>query len=74
MAAYVHKLGGQGRLLFGRTSPPPPMFGLTADTQDELHASLRGSAFAVTLVLQSGRSRSWLPGTTCSPKMSVIAR
>jgi hypothetical protein len=35
---YVNKLRGQGRLLLGRTTPPPPLFGLTADTQDELHA------------------------------------
>jgi Protein of unknown function (DUF4031) len=38
MAVYVNKLRDRARLLFGRTSPPPPWFGLTADTQDELHA------------------------------------
>ena len=38
MAVYVNKLRDRARLLFGRTSPPPPWFGLTADTQDELDA------------------------------------
>ena len=38
MAVYVSKLRGQGRLLLGRVTPPPPYFILTADTQDELHA------------------------------------
>ena len=38
MAVYVNKLRGQGRFLLGRVSPPPPLFGLTADTEDELHA------------------------------------
>jgi hypothetical protein len=38
MAVYVNKLRGQGRLLLGGTAAPPPLFGLTADTQDELHA------------------------------------
>jgi hypothetical protein len=37
MAAYVNKSRDRSRLLFGRTAPPPPLFGLTADTQDELH-------------------------------------
>jgi Protein of unknown function (DUF4031) len=35
VAVYVNKLRGQGRLLAGRTAP---LFGLTADTEDELHA------------------------------------
>jgi len=38
MAVYVNKLRDRSRLLFGRTAPPSPLFGLTADTQDELHA------------------------------------
>lgn len=38
MAVYVNKLGGQGRLLMGRTIPPKPYFGLSADSEDELHA------------------------------------
>jgi hypothetical protein len=36
MAVYVSKLRGQGRLLVGRGATP--CFGLTADTEDELHA------------------------------------
>jgi Protein of unknown function (DUF4031) len=36
MAVYVNKLRGQGRLLVGRGATP--FFGLTADTEDELHA------------------------------------
>ena len=62
MAAYVHKLGGQGRLLFGRTSPPPPMFGLTADTQDELHA------FAARLGIRRN------PGTPVGPQQELVTR
>lgn len=65
MAVYVNKLRDWARLFLGRTAPPPPLFGLTADTQDELMPSLRGSAFAGILVPRSGHSRSWLPGTTC---------
>ena len=38
MAVYVNKLRDRSRFLLGRTAPPPPLFGLTADTQDELHA------------------------------------
>ena len=38
MAVYVYKLRGQSRLLLGRVAPPPPLFGLMADAEDELHA------------------------------------
>jgi hypothetical protein len=38
MAVYVNKLRDRSRLFYGRTAPPRPLFGLTADTQDELHA------------------------------------
>ncbi|MGH3254938.1 MAG: DUF4031 domain-containing protein [Streptosporangiaceae bacterium] len=38
MAVYVYKLRDLSRLLMGRTAPPPPLFGLSADTEDELHA------------------------------------
>ena len=38
MAVYVYKLRGPSRLLMGRTAPPPPLFGLAADAEDELHA------------------------------------
>ena len=38
MAVYVNKLGGMGRLLAGRSTVPLPLFVLTADTEDELHA------------------------------------
>jgi len=54
MAVYVYKLRGQSRLLFGRVTPPPPMFGMTADTEDELVPSLRGLAFAGTPVTPVG--------------------
>jgi hypothetical protein len=64
MAVYVNKLRDWGRLFLGRTAPPPPLFGLTADTQDELHAFAASSAFAGTLVPRLGHSRSLLPGTT----------
>ena len=37
MTVYVHKIRGQSGLLSGRT-PNDPWFGLTADTEDELHA------------------------------------
>jgi hypothetical protein len=45
MTVYVHKLRGQSGLLDGAT-PNDPWFGLTADTEDELHA------FAAKLGLQ----------------------
>jgi hypothetical protein len=48
MAVYVNKLRVQGRLLLGRVSPPPPLFSLTADTQDEL------DAFAAKLGIRRG--------------------
>jgi Protein of unknown function (DUF4031) len=35
---YVSKLRGIGRLLAGDTTVPPPLFVLTADSEDELHA------------------------------------
>ena len=38
MAVYVSRLRDRSRLLLGRVAPPPPLFRLTADTQDELHA------------------------------------
>jgi Protein of unknown function (DUF4031) len=38
MAVYVYKLRDPSRLFMGRTAPPPPLFGLSADAQDELHA------------------------------------
>ncbi len=38
MAVYVYKLRDPSRLFMGRTAPPPPLFGLTADAEDELHA------------------------------------
>jgi hypothetical protein len=38
MAVYVSKLRGQSRFLLGRTAAPPPLFALTADAEDELHA------------------------------------
>jgi hypothetical protein len=37
MTVYVHKLRGQSGLLSGRRLDDP-WFGLTADTEDELHA------------------------------------
>ena len=64
MAVYVNKLRDRSRLLYGRTTPPPPLFGLTADTQDELHAFAASLAFAGHLVPRLGHSRR-LPGTTC---------
>ena len=39
MAVYVNKLRHQLWLFMGgRTAPPPPLFGLSADSDDELHA------------------------------------
>ena len=38
MTVYVYKLPGQSHGLFGRSPYPDPWFGLTADTEDELHA------------------------------------
>jgi Protein of unknown function (DUF4031) len=62
MAVYVNKLRGQGRLLLGRTPPPRPFFGLTADTQDELHA------FAAQLGIRRD------PGTPVGPQHELVTR
>ena len=62
MAVYVNKLRDRSRLLFGRTSPPPPLFGLTADTEDELHA------FAARLGIRRD------PGTPVGPQQELVTR
>ena len=46
----------------GSTAPPPPLFGLTADTQDELHA------FAALLVIRRD------PGTPVGPQQELVTR
>jgi hypothetical protein len=62
MTVYVHKLRGQSGLISGRT-PNDPWFGLTADTEDELHS------FAERLGLQRNM---YQPGTpTGSQQVSV---
>jgi hypothetical protein len=38
MAVYISKRRDRSRLLLGRTTGPPPLFTLTADAEDELHA------------------------------------
>jgi hypothetical protein len=39
MTVYVNKLRGQLWIFVGgRTAPPPPLFALSADSEDELHA------------------------------------
>jgi hypothetical protein len=39
MTVYVNKLPRQVWIFMGgRTAPPPPLFGLSADSEDELHA------------------------------------
>jgi hypothetical protein len=60
MAVYVNKLRDRSRLLYGRTTPPPPLFGLTADTQDELHA------FAASLGIRRD------PGTPVGPQQELV--
>jgi hypothetical protein len=62
MTVYVNKLRGQGRLLMGRVAPPPPVFGLTADTQDELHA------FAERLGIRRD------PGSPVGPQHELITK
>lgn len=37
MTVYVYKLPGQSHAFFGRSPSPDPWFGLTADTEAELH-------------------------------------
>ncbi len=63
MTVYVYKLRGQGGLLYGRTPHPSPWFGLTADTEDELHA------FAGRLGL--GRNV-WQPGKPTGPQQVSV--
>jgi len=62
MAVYVNKLRDRSRLLMGRTAPPPPFFGLTADSQDELHA------FAAMLGIPRD------PGTPVGPQQELVTR
>jgi hypothetical protein len=62
MAAYVNKLRDWSRLFYGRTPAPPPSFGLTADTQDELHA----------LAAKLGIRRD--PGTPVGPQQELVTR
>ena len=62
MAVYVNKLRDRSRFLYGRTTPPPPLFGLTADTQDELHA------FAASLGIRRD------PGTPVGPQQELVTR
>jgi hypothetical protein len=61
-AVYVNKLRDWSRFLYGRVSPPPPLFGLTADTQDELHA------FAARLGIRRD------PGTPVGPQQELVTR
>ena len=62
MALYVYKLRDPSRLLMGRTAPPPPLFGLMADADDELHA------FAARLGIRRD------PGTPLGPQHELITR
>jgi Protein of unknown function (DUF4031) len=62
LAVYVNKLRDRSRLFYGRTAPPPPLFGLTADTQDELHA------FAARLGIRRD------PGTPVGPQQELVTR
>jgi Protein of unknown function (DUF4031) len=62
MTVYVHKLRGQSALLSGRTSYDP-WFGLTADTEDELHA------FAARLGL---RRSMFQPGGPTGPQQVSV--
>ena len=58
MAVYVNKLRDRARLFLGRTTPPPPLFGLTA----ELHA------FAARLGIRRD------PGTPVGPQQELVTR
>lgn len=62
MTVYVHKLRGQSGLLAGRPLDDP-WFGLTADTEDELHA------FAAKLGLQR---KMFQPGTPTGPQQVSV--
>jgi hypothetical protein len=62
VAVYVNKLRDRARLFYGRTAPPSPLFGLTADTQDELHA------FAASLGVRRD------PGTPVGPQQELVTR
>jgi hypothetical protein len=62
VAEYVNKLRDRSRLFLGRTAPPPPLFGLTADTQDELHA------FAARLGIRRD------PGNPVGPQQELVTR
>ena len=62
MAVYVNKMRDRSRLFLGRTAAPPPVFVLTADAEDELHA------FAAQLGLRRD------PGTPAGPQHELITR
>jgi hypothetical protein len=62
MTVYVHKLRGQSQLLSGRRLDNQ-WFGLTADTDDELHA------FAARLGLQRNMFQ---PGTPTGPQQLPV--
>jgi hypothetical protein len=62
MTVYVHKLRGQSQLLSGRRLDNQ-WFGLTADTEDELHA------FAARLGLQRS---TFQPGTPTGPQQVSV--
>jgi hypothetical protein len=64
MTVYVHKLPGQGGTLFGRTAHPDPWFALTADTDDELHAS--AASLGLTRLM-------FRPGTPAGPRQPPVA-
>jgi hypothetical protein len=64
MAVYVNKLRDQGRflILLAMMSALPPLFGLTADTQDELHT------FAASLGIRRD------PGSPVGPQQELVTR
>lgn len=62
MTVYVSKLRDRSRLFLGYTAPPPPLFGLSADSQDELHA------FAARLGLRRD------PETPAGPLQEPVTR
>ena len=61
MAVYVNKLRDRARFFFN-AGTPAPLFGLTADTQDELHA------FAARLGIRRD------PGTPVGPQQELVTR
>ena len=66
VAVYVSKQRDLGRLLAGRSSMPPPLFTLTADSDDELTQGERDRAVELGAHVISARKAGKIERATAS--------